>query len=127
MSNQIGKMPKPSASKSLSCPSVSDRVSTIDDQPDKSVHRDGQLWVKFPPETRGNLKFKVWSKHYVDIRSDFVATADSVTRSALVSVHKSDHLPAANRKSAPAQPISDSDLIFKKWITPANAVVFRCK
>ena len=120
-------MPKPSASKSLSCPAVTDRLSSVDDQPDKPGHRDGQLWVKFPPEARGNLKFKVWSKHYVDIRSDFVATADSVAQSALVSVHKSDHLPSANRKSTSAQPIADSDLIFKKWITPANAVVFRCK
>lgn len=104
-------------SDSVSCPTLLNSSPPV--RPD--LIKEGHLWVKLPPGARGS-SWKVWTRKYVIIKEDVIATADSVTNCVLVCVFKTDRKPAESDK----QP-KESELMFKKWFTPQTTVVFRCK
>lgn len=73
------------------------------------------IYIKLPTESRSS-SWKVWTRKYASIKPDLILGAESVITSALVTIGKSEK----------ASPFSE-DVMFKKWFTPDNSIVFRSK
>lgn len=108
-----------SNSSGKSSSSIKSKVSSGYSSPklvaDFVAEKEGVIYIKLPTETRSNT-WKVWTKKYSSIKPDLVLGVESVVTSALVTVGKSE-------KSS----LFSEDVMFKKWFTPENSVVFRSK
>lgn len=79
------------------------------------AEKEGVIHIKSPTETRSN-SWKVWTKKYASIKPDLVLGVENVITSALVTIGKSEKAS-----------LFSEDVMFKKWFTPENSVVFRSK
>lgn len=79
------------------------------------AEKEGVIYIKLPTESRSS-SWKVWTRKYASIKPDLVLGVESVITSALVTIGKSEKAS-----------LFSEDVMFKKWFTPDNSIVFRSK